>query len=407
MDLPVFDISSDEFQADPLPAVRQMHQAGELVNVKVPLFGCLPALTRYRAVDDFLRDSKRFARSGKAAGKRSPPGLNWWMPKVFRAFAKNMLATDGADHRRLRSLVDQAFLKRNVDSMRPGITRIADTFLDDLERQQGDGPVDLLDDFCRQFPLAVICELLGLPDEDRPRFTRWFGSLGRFRGWWSFAQMIPGLIRARAYLLEQFRSCRNSPRPGLITQLVLAEQQGGRLSEPELLAMVFLLLVAGHETTTHLISNGLLALLDHEDQKRQLTDDWSLAPTAIDELLRYTSPVQMSKVRYATEAMEISGQVIHPGQMMIGLLVAANFDSDQFSDPFHLDLQRSPNRHLSFGSGIHVCLGMKLAKLETAIALERLFTRFPSLYLACDRKEIRWRSRIGLRSLESLPIRLQ
>lgn len=178
------------------------------------------------------------------------------------------------------------------------------------------------------------------------------------------------------------------------------------MSEDELLAMTFLLLVAGHETTTHLISDGVIALLDHPDQKSTLTNDWSLADSAIDEVLRYTSPVQMTKPRYVVDDDVIHGKSFKRGDMLIGLIGSANHDPDRFEEPERFDIARTPNRHLSFGSGIHVCLGLKLAKMETAIAYERLWTRYPNLELAVPREQIRWRSRIGLRCLESLPVKL-
>ena len=150
----------------------------------------------------------------------------------------------------------------------------------------------------------------------------------------------------------------------------------------------------------------MLTLLDHPDQKDRLARDWSLAPTAVDEVLRFTSPVQMSKPRYVTEDMNLWGHKLKRGSMLIGLLACANFDPNQFPEPERFDVSRSPNRYLSFGSGIHVCLGLKLAKMEAAIAFERLWTRYPNLRFAVHREQIEWRSRIGIRCLKSLPVSL-
>ena len=409
---PVFRIDSAEYHSRPLPLLAEMRSAGGVVAIKIPVFGTLPALTRYRDVDRFLRDHESFTRDGRKVGKRFTPGVQWWMPRFLRSLSHNMLAVDGDDHRRLRSLVDQAFMKRNVDSMSDAIGSIADRLLDQLERSAARRSatsgceVELLGGFCRQFPLAVICELLGLPDSDRPQFTRWFEQLGNFSSIWSFPSMIRGLMRAQAYLKKQFEHCRSTPKPGLITELVLAEQDGGRLSEDELLAMTFLLLVAGHETTTHLISVGLLTLLDHPDELARLRSDWTLSSSAIDEILRFAVPVQASKPRYVSRDLEIGDQRFRRGEMLLGMLACANVDPEQFPQPEHFDITRSPNRHLSFGSGIHVCLGLKLAKMETAIAFQRLFQRYPDLKLAIDRKDVPWRARIGIRSLERLPIRI-
>jgi cytochrome P450 len=208
------------------------------------------------------------------------------------------------------------------------------------------------------------------------------------------------------YIREEFRRQSEQPRGGLMAALIEAEEAGDRLTEDELVAMVFLLLAAGHETTLHQIAVGVLTLLDHPQQLAELTADWSLADSAAQELLRYISFAQVTKPRYAREDTEFYGQPIRRGQMLFGCLAAANADPEVFADPERLDLRRQPNRHLAFGAGIHVCLGAKLARVETAIAFERLFTRFPNLQLAVPRDQIRFSARIGTRALVALPVKL-
>jgi cytochrome P450 PksS len=245
---------------------------------------------------------------------------------------------------------------------------------------------------------------LGLPDEDRPKFTRWAGRLTTASSVFGLIAAVPGLRKIQNYLRAEFQKCRERPRPGLISALVTAERAGDRLDEEELLATTFLLLLAGHETTTHLIAGGVLALLDHPDQKAKLTADWSQAGSAVDEVLRHVSPVQMTKPRFASRDLDIHGRSIRRGDVVMPLLAAANCDPEYFEDPEKFDIDRHPNPHLGFGTGIHVCLGMKLARTEAEIAFERIFTRFPDLGMSVPSSELAWTKKIGMRSLASLPV---
>ena len=334
-------------------------------------------------------------------------GMQWWMPRTLRAMADNMMSRDGDDHQRLRLLVEKAFRRRNVESMRPRLEQVTDALVDELERiEQREGRVDYVEQFARQLPLIVICELLGLPEEDRPKFRRWFAPIGKISSAWGFMRLLPGMWKVRRYLIDQIEACRHTPRPGLMSALVAAEEAGDRLSSNELLATVFLLLVAGFETTTHLLTIGLLTLLEHPDQTARLTADWSKGGAAVDEIMRYTSPFQMTKPRFAAEDMELYGESIKRGQLLIAFIATANVDPQEFPDPECFDIERSPNRHVGFGKGIHTCLGLQLAKLETQIAYERLFMRHPHVRLAVDRETLLWSSRIGLRTVNELPILL-
>lgn len=403
----VFRLSSQELSQDPVPELQRLLNAGPVVTGRIPLLGKIATLTTWPAVDEFLRDSDHFVRDPAKAGKTAIAGLQWWMPRMLTVIAQNMMAYDGEQHRRLRQLVEQAFVRRNVDSMRPRVEEITQQLLERMateERQHGH--VDFLEHFARPLPLIVICELLGLPDSDRPRFTRWFAPISRVGSALGFLRLVPGMWNVRRYLIEQIRQCRRQPRDGLISALIEAEDSGDQLTDDELLAMVFLLLVAGHETTTHLLTCGLLTLLDHPDQTATLTSDWSLAESAVSELLRYTSPVQFCKPRYAAEDMDLYGRPIRRGEMIIGCLASANLDPQEFPDPTRFDIRRAPNRHLTFGRGIHTCLGLRLAQLETQVAYEQLFTRFPQLRLAVDRTSVGWNQRVGMRTLSALPLKL-
>jgi cytochrome P450 len=248
--------------------------------------------------------------------------------------------------------------------------------------------------------------MLGLPPEDRPKFTRWalqFSTSTTVPGiLWGLLFGVSKLIR---YCREEFRRQARQPRGGLMAALIEAEEAGDRLSEDELAAMVFLLLAAGLETTMHQIALSVLTLLDHPQQLAELKADWGLADSAAQELLRYLSFAQLTKPRYAREDTEFHGQAIRRGQMIFACLATVTSDPSVFDDPERLDLHRQPNRHVAFGAGIHVCLGPKLARVETAIALQRLFTRFPDLRLAVPRSQVRFSGRLGTRALVALPVK--
>jgi cytochrome P450 len=403
-----FDLCSQAFKQNPFPTLARMREQGPVIRIHFPVVGKVWLATTYDAVNDLLRDHHRFVQNPITAGNRWMGTLVRWLPGTLRPLATNMLLRDPPDHRRLRSLVDQAFLRQSVEALRPRLEVLADAALDRLAAQAARSPdgVDLLAHFARPFPLAVICEMLGLPPEDRPKFTRWAAHLTSATGVLSLLRgLLTGIHDLMRYVREEIRRQTRRPRGGLIAALIEAEEAGDRLSEDELVAMVFLLLVAGHETTLHQITASVLLLLDHPQQFGELTADWGLADSAVQELLRYLSFAQITKPRYAHEDTEFCGQAIRRGQVLLGCLASANSDPREFDQPERLDIHRRPNRHVAFGAGIHVCLGAKLARVETAIALQRLFTRFPRLQLAVPRSRIRFTARIGSRALVSLPVK--
>jgi cytochrome P450 len=401
------DLTSQAYKQNPFPTLARMRELGPLIRIRIPLFGKVWVATTYESVNELLRDHERFVQSPTAAGNRWMGSLVRWLPRSLKPLATNMLLRDPPDHRRLRSLVDQAFQRQSVEALRPRLEELAEEVLDRFaeEAQRAPGGIDLLAHFARPFPLAVICELLGLPPEDRPMFTRWasrFATSASLPG--MFWGLLMGVRRMMNYAREEFRRQSQQPRDGLVAALIEAEESGDHLSEDELVAMVFLLLAAGHETTLHQIACSALTLLDHPQQLAELTADWRLADSACQELLRHVSFAQFTKPRYAREDTEFFGQPIQRGQMLFACLAAANSDPTVFDDPDRLDIRRQPNRHVAFGTGIHVCLGAKLARVETEIALQRLFTRFPRLQLAIPRAEIRYSYRFGTRALTALPV---
>ncbi|MDR3619642.1 MAG: cytochrome P450 [Paludisphaera borealis] len=402
-----FDLCSQAFKQDPFPTLAKLRAQGPLIRIRLPLFGEVWMATTYNAVNDLLRDHHRFIQNPVTAGNRFMAGFMRWLPRSLQPIMTSMITRDEPDHRRLRGLVERAFLRQSVEALRPRLEALADEAIDRLAEQgaRSPGGVDLLTQFARPFPLAVICELLGLPPEDRPKFTRWASRISTAGSFAALLLAMPGISRLMRYLREEIQRQTEHPRDGLLSALIQAEEAGDRLTEDELLAMVFLLLLAGHETTLHQIAGSVLILLDHPEQLRELTADWSLADSAVQELLRYLSFAQVTEPRYAREDLEFQGRTIRRGQMLIACLASANSDPSRFENPDQLDLHREPNRHVAFGAGIHACLGAKLARAETEIALERLFTRFPNLQLAVPRSQVRYTKRIGARGLVQLPVR--
>ncbi len=402
------DLCSQAFKHDPLPALALLREAGPLVRVRVPIFGTIRLVTTYDAVNEVLRDHRQFLQNPTAAGHRWMGTIMRWLPRSLRPLTTQMLIRDEPDHRRLRGLVDQAFQRQSIEALRPRLTALADEMLDGLaqQAQRAAGGVDLIAHFSRPFPLAVICELLGLPPEDRPSFTRWAAGIGKASSALGIAWALRGLGKMMRYLQAEIARQTAHPRDGLLAALIQAEQAGDRLSEEELLAMVFLLLATGHETTLHQIAGSVLILLDHQEQLAELTADWSLAESAVQELLRYLSFAQVTKPRYAREDIVLFDQPLRRGQMLFACLASANSDPSRFDESQRLNLRREPNRHVAFGTGIHFCLGAKLASVETEIALQRLFTRHPRLRLAVPRSQVRYLPRFGTRALAALPVEL-
>ena len=397
------DFSSQDYFRNPAAAIAKLQSAGPVVEVRFPILGRVWTATTEEMANHVLKDSRTFSMrrdDGNIAGVR------WWMPGIVRTLANHMLSMDEPDHRRLRDIVDEAFRRRAILEMEPRILAIADELADELFAQGI--PADLVEGYARQLPLAVICELLGLPFADRVKFTAWAGGFTRFTGTIGFISMIPKIVVSfyamRRYLERQLEVARESGGEGLIAELVRVEKNGGQISRNEMVSMVFLLLFAGHETTTHLISGSVHELLKNPGLREWLEEDWSRANLAVEEFLRFLSPVQFTKPRYVRRELELGGIRLKKGEQIIAMLVAANLDPQANAHPEKLDLERRPNRHIAFGTGIHFCLGHQLARIEGICALKALFRRWPKLQLAVDESQIKWRRRPGLRAIEHLPV---
>ncbi|HEY6993544.1 MAG TPA: cytochrome P450 [Xanthobacteraceae bacterium] len=391
-------LSSQEFFRDPAAGIERLRAHGPFVETRLPIVGKVWMTTTYDLAARVLKDSETFTlrKDGVAAG------LRWWMPGTVRALADNMLTMDEPDHTRLRGIVDEAFRRRAILEMEPRILAIADELAGELF---ADGsPADLVERYARKLPLAVICELLGLPPADRPKFIAWANTVARLTGALSFMRMVWGLSAMKRYLEGRLQAARQHGGEGLIAELVRIEKEGGRISANEMVSMVFLLLGAGSETTTHLISGSVYELTKTPALRDWLEADWSRANLAVEEFLRFVSPVQFSKPRFVRKDIELGGVRLKKGDRIMAMVAAANMDPEANEHPERLDLERRPNRHLAFGTGIHFCLGHQLARIEGACALRALFKRWPKLALAVEPAQIRWRRRPGLRAIETLPV---
>ncbi|MGI9523167.1 MAG: cytochrome P450 family protein [Hyphomicrobiaceae bacterium] len=399
-----FDVFSREFKREPGPTCAAMLAAGSVVRVRLPIFGATAFVTQHESVERLLKASTDFSTDFLRSGRSGLATFLRWMPGPLRLLSENMLQKDGVDHRRLRRLVDGAFRRNEIEALRPRIESIADELIGRLARSS-DG--DLVRHVARELPLAVICEMLGLPQEHRPQFTRWMASLSEVHSIGGVARLIPAINRINRYLRARIEIRRADPQDDLISALVHAEGDGDRLSNNELLAMCFLLFVAGHETTTHLISVGTLTLLQNPGELERLRAEPDSASTAADELLRHVSPVQMTKPRMPVGEMQFEGVTLRKGENVIAFLSSANRDPAVFDVPDRLDVKRRENRHVAFGSGPHFCLGAWLGRAEMELFLKRLIDRAPNLQLSVPEDSLQWRRGTGLRAVNALPVRLR
>jgi cytochrome P450 len=333
--------------------------------------------------------------------RKSMPG---WRPdpeSIYAALDGHMLNSDPPDHERLRRLVNKAFTARRVEELRPRVTSIAAGLLDDMSTRR---EVDLLASFAFPLPITVICELLGVPVADRDDFRAWSATIVS-------NTVTPEVFMADAtamvrYIRALLAAKRQEPADDLLSALVMARDEGDRLRENELISMVFLLLVAGHETTVNLIASGTLALLLNPGELARLRSDPALLGGAVEELLRYVNPVNHATYRFAAEPVEIGGARIGPGEPVLVALSSANRDPARYAEPDRLDLGRDSSGHLAFGHGIHYCLGAPLARMEAEIAFAGLLERFGSMTLAVPADSLRWRPSTLIHGLEALPVRL-
>lgn len=390
----------DEYFQNPLAFYTRMRTDGPVKPVILPGGGRFWLVTRYAEVRAALADPRLYK---DWAGKLTGP--DWVPDEVMGYLSVHLLNADPPDHTRLRKLVTRAFTARRVADLRPRVEAITDSLIEALAARAASGAdeVDLIEAFAFPLPVTVICELLGVPVRDRDRFKEWShavvadeeGSDFRATG----AEMF-------YYFTDLVAAKRARPADDLVSALIEASDSGDALNERELIAMLFLLLVAGHETTTNLIASGMLALLTNPVQVARLREDPSLLPGAVEELLRFANPLNHATERFTMEPVEIGGVTIPAREWVLCVTSSANHDPQRFSSPDTLDVGRDAGGHVAFGHGIHYCLGAPLARLEGEVAFGALLSRFPSLSLAADPASLRWRRSSLIHGLETLPVRL-
>jgi cytochrome P450 len=388
-----------EVHKDPYPLYHQLRSEDPVHRSSLGFW----VLTRHADVLAVLRDprmSRDPRRSERMELLRASAEVDELLSE--EEAAPSMLFVDPPDHTRLRALVSKAFTPGAVERLRPRVEAIVSELLD---RVAGAGRMDVVEDLAYPLPVTVICELFGVPEADRDRFRAWSRELVRLLDPLVAADALERALQARlalrGYLRDLIATRRAQPTGDLLSALIASEDQGSQLSESELVSMCVLLLVAGHETTVNLIANGTLALVRHPETRAGMEADAALPGSAVEELLRYDSPVQFTS-RHALADLEIGGRRVRAGETVIAVLGAANRDPAQFPDPDRLDLTRAPNRHIAFGGGIHFCLGAPLARVEARIAISAMLERLPGMELGPE-PPVR-RDTVTLRGLSSLPV---
>ena len=370
-----FSLTNLEFLREPQHQLERMRAEGSIIPVKMPFVGRIWVTTTYAATEQVMKGKDTFFLEGRSVGKTKIAGLPWWIPKSLNAITENMLSKDEPDHRRLRKLVDLAFRRHSVLDMRSLVESRAEALLDRIPTKE----FDLNNNFARKLPLEIISDLLGVSEKYREIFAKEALHLTENR-----LIFIPSIVLGMKRLIKMIREliadARQAPSKGLLKEMLDARDEQEKLSEDELVSMVFLLLFAGMDTTRNLIAGSVWALQNSPTQK-----DWLLKnfperrESAVEELTRHVSSVGGTKPRYVGHDIEIEGQALKKGEKIMALPVAANYDPLKFKNPEHLTLNRFPNPHLSFSAGIHFCLGLQLARVEVQAALEVLYRRYPNL----------------------------
>jgi cytochrome P450 len=397
----LFNLLNPQMRVDPYPSYRRLREK-DPVHRSYPASGWI--LLRYHDIATvlseprvFSADERNWLRYGRERAREARAGF----PDPYESGIVSMLRIDPPDHTRMRTLVSKAFTARAIERLRPRIEAVVDELLDGIDDH---GAIELMRDFASPLPVAIIAEMLGVAVEDRGRFRHWSNETIRLLGDGTRddrRRALAALEEMRAWLAGEIEQRRRTPRDDLLSALVAAEEAGERLTTIELFATCVLLLVAGNETTTNLIGNGVIALLRHPEQLDLLRREPERIPAAIEELLRYDSPVQLTS-RIALRDYELDGHLLRRSQQIVLVIGAGNRDPQRFPEPDRLDVCREDVRPLSFGHGIHYCLGAQLARLEAGVALQKLLPRFPHLRFGAG--QIVWGDNTVLRGPRVLPL---
>ncbi|UQA90883.1 cytochrome P450 family protein [Streptomyces halobius] len=408
------NVMDPELVNDPFSGYGKLREQGPVVRGRFIDDSPVWFVTRFEEVREVLRD-QRFANNPAVAG--TEPGDDplsrmvevLGIPEHLRVYMEgSILNCDAPDHTRLRRLVSRAFTARKITGLRPRVEQIADELLARLPEHAEDGVVDLIEHFAYPLPITVICELVGIPEADRPQWRAWGADLISLEPE-ALARTFPAMID---HIHELVRERRQALTDDLLSELVRThDDDGSRLSDVEMVTMILTLVLAGHETTAHLIANGTAALLTHPDQQRLVTTDPGILPRAVHELMRWCGPVHATQLRYASEDIDLAGTRISKGEAVQLVLVSANFDPRHYSDPDRLDVTRHPvgqaENHVGFGHGMHYCLGATLARQEGEVAFGRLLSHYPGISLAVEPDALERVPLPGSWRLASLPVRLR
>ncbi|WP_250550175.1 cytochrome P450 family protein [Pseudonocardia sp. H11422] len=404
------DPMSPELIADPCGGYGKLREQAPVLRGQFMEGSPVWFVTRYEDVHTVLGDPRFVNDPASVPGpvavdiRRNVMESMGVPPELGEYLSGGIIDSDAPDHTRLRKLVSRTFTVRRVADLRPRVEAITAALLDDLAAA-APGPVDLVETFAYPLPITVICELVGIPEADRPAWHDWGRALVSMN-----PKVLPDALRAMVdHIHDLIRRRRAEPADDLLSGLIRThDEDGDRLSDAEMVSLVLTLVLAGHETTAHLIANATVALLAHPDQLDLLRRDPGLWPGAVNELMRWCGPVHLVRLRYAATDVELGGVRIRAGDGVQAVLVSANFDPREYADPDRLDVTRRPSSrgdgHVGFGHGAHYCLGAALARQEGEVALHALFERFPNLSPAIDPVELVWQQVPGARRLAELPV---
>ena len=392
-------LSSPEFIANKWAIFERLREEQPISKIKVSVL-TLYGISRFDDCDMLLNDPRLVRNRTTATGGGSR--LPFPIPKSVSVLMESMIQEDDPNHRRLRELVRKAFQPQAIKTLEERIEGYSDELLEGLDKNSG---FELQNDYARHIPERMIADMVGIGHDQMPQFRSLMGSLSEgFSGLRILRTFILDMPKHLRFVREIVREKKTNPGEDILTHLIFAEEDGDRLSEDEVVAMVFLLVIAGFETTVHLITNGVHTLLQHPDQLEILRADPSLWASAVEEILRHRGPVQGTKPGWATEDIELHGVTIPKGKPIMPLLGAANHDPRKFDNPLNFDITRSPNHHLGFSHGIHYCLGAHLARAEARIGLRKLFERFPNLDFAVDSNELELQNLPGWHRYKQMPL---
>lgn len=395
----IFSLMDPEILADPYPFYDELRRSGP-VHWDEFFKGWICGT--YKEVTTALRDPRLGAHRVTSDEEMAALGLAELAPLYF-PLMNQLLFIDPPKHTRLRNLVARVFTPRRVDKMRAYLQMLVDQMLAEIAVR---GRMEVIEDLAYPLPVTVIAELLGVPARDREQLKKWSDDYADMLGSFQYIPDDPeatlrSLNEMTEYFLAIIGQYRKHPKDNLLSDLILAQEQGSALDNDELIANCILLLAAGHETTTNLIGNAVLTLFKHPDQLQLLRENPALIASAIEEVLRFESPAQYT-VRKASEDVELGGTTIKQGQAIILLLGSANRDPERFDHPDRFDIQRMDNKHIAFGYAAHFCVGAPLARQEGQIAVMTMLERLPNLRLECA--EATWRENKNLRGLAALPV---